>query len=176
MRGIILLSPSNVHAWWSPWFHSSLVQALPGLFRNHLFPLNRWQTICSGFNTDSDPAMKVAGAFLTPKSDRTHWTTFLSTALEPNADMAGTLSRKPASHNTHACTFSWEDHVLCLEEMIFVLWGHVCVEEIISGLLGHEVQAEQFKKKNASLVRWEGRREEGCWGPPPPHRNTDCCY
>lgn len=108
----------------SPWFHSSLVQALPGLFRKHLFPLNRWETICLGCTTDSDSAVNSAAAFLTPKSGHTHGTTFMSPASELNADVAGTLSRRPTSHDMHTCTFSLEDHILCLE-LIFVLWGHV---------------------------------------------------
>ena len=58
--------PSSTLKCWQ--FHSSLAQVLSGLFRKHLFPLNRWQTICSGLNTDSDSVMKMAAAFLIPQS------------------------------------------------------------------------------------------------------------
>lgn len=152
----------------SPQFHRLSVQALSGLFRKHLFPLNRWQTICWALNTDSDSVMVMAAALLIPKS-KSHSLDHLNAnwlwikqgcgkdiVLKPNPEIHANVCLQLAK-----LKFAWRRYFCpfglcsCIEKMFIFI------------LLDHEIQAEQLKGGNVSIARWEdaqgfSRRNAAC--------------
>ena len=138
--------PSGTLKCWQ--FYSSSAQVLSGLFRKHLFPLNRWQTICSGLNTDSDSVMKMAAAIpnspaQTPLTGPPWWK-----LTEPNVDVAG-QGRGCWSTRTHT------------PSKVFLSsgpWG-----------LGRT-----FKEEKCFLSEIGGRKRRGCRGHLP--QSPASCY